>query len=219
MSTFSALLTGVSNNENESSNKNDSPNTPIQISPPTSVESEKSHTDKKITTDMVINGVFLLILAVAGNFIAETLGCRTQKLLTENMMAKHLITFMILNFAIGFTNSDNDIHPFSILTLSAIIYVLFILFTKMNMYFTIAVFGLLFILYNLSSFLSYYKTTTPDNLVLIRSIESSQSILFTMVPLLIVLGSILYYMKQYKDHGKNWSSIKFFFGVNKCSSN
>ena len=28
-----------------------------------------------------ITGIFLLILAVSGNFVAETLGCKSQKLL------------------------------------------------------------------------------------------------------------------------------------------
>ena len=33
----------------------------------------------------LIKGIFLLILAVSGNFVAETLGCKSQKLLTENI--------------------------------------------------------------------------------------------------------------------------------------
>ena len=218
MSTFSALLTGISTNDLDQSPDMDSQNTLSPDSQTRPSESEQLPVDKQINSEMAINGVFLLILAVAGNFIAETLGCKTQKLLTENMMAKHFITFMILYFAIGFTNSENDIHPFSILALSTSIYVLFILFTKMDMNFTIVVFGLLFVLYLLSSFLSYYKNITPDNVVLISTIESSQTILFYVVPLIIILGSSLYFMKQYKDHRNYWSTIKFFFGVNKCSS-
>ena len=59
----------------------------------------------------VIKGIFLLVLAVAGNFVAETLGCKTQKLLSENMYAKHLVILLILYFAIGFTSSDEPQHP------------------------------------------------------------------------------------------------------------
>ena len=35
-----------------------------------------------------IKGIFLLILAVSGNFVAETFGCRTQQFLRENMDCK-----------------------------------------------------------------------------------------------------------------------------------
>ena len=41
--------------------------------------------------ESIIKGIFLLILAVAGNFVAETLGCKTQKLLSNNMLSKHII--------------------------------------------------------------------------------------------------------------------------------
>ncbi len=44
-----------------------------------------------ISDSDTIKGIFLLILGVSGNFVAETLGCKTQKLLSENMFAKHFI--------------------------------------------------------------------------------------------------------------------------------
>ena len=40
-------------------------------------------------------GIFLLILAVVSNFIAETMGCKTQKLLNNNMIAKHFVILFI----------------------------------------------------------------------------------------------------------------------------
>mgnify|MGYP003332446493 CR=1 FL=1 len=50
-----------------------------------------------MNTNQVINlttGLFLLFLAVGGNYMGETLGCQTQKILTENMYVKQL--FIIL---------------------------------------------------------------------------------------------------------------------------
>ena len=37
-----------------------------------------------------IKGLFLLILAIGGGYTAETLGCKTQKLLSNNMYVKHM---------------------------------------------------------------------------------------------------------------------------------
>ena len=37
------------------------------------------------------NAMMLLILAVTGNFVAETLSCKTQYALTNNMYLKHLV--------------------------------------------------------------------------------------------------------------------------------
>jgi len=39
----------------------------------------------------IVVGIFLLILAVSGNFVAETISCQSQKLLYNNMLAKNVI--------------------------------------------------------------------------------------------------------------------------------
>ena len=41
-------------------------------------------------TKKYTKGLFLLILTISGAFIGETLGCKTRKLLTENIYAKYL---------------------------------------------------------------------------------------------------------------------------------
>ena len=91
-----------------------------------------------IKLEDTLKGVFLLVLAVAGNFIAETLGCKTQKLLSENMYSKHFISLFVLYFAIGFVNSDSPQHPITViqtnieLTVVTIIGVIFISYTAYN---------------------------------------------------------------------------------------
>ena len=39
----------------------------------------------------LMQGLFLLILIVSGNYIGNSLQCKTQKFLTENMFIKHLV--------------------------------------------------------------------------------------------------------------------------------
>ena len=57
-----------------------------------------------------IRGVFLLILAIAGGFTAETLGCRSRRLLSNNMIVKHVVSVFILYFSIGIF-SKTQVHP------------------------------------------------------------------------------------------------------------
>lgn len=171
-----------------------------------------------INLNELLKGVFLLVLAVAGNFIAETLGCKTQKLLSENMFAKHFISIFILYFAIGFVNNDKPQHPFIIMILSSIIYSLFLLFTKMDLTFTLIVFLLLGTAYINSTFIHYYKLETTDKIELIEKLEKIQKILYILIIILILIGFSLYFRKQYNDYYKTWSTSKFLFGVNKCKS-
>jgi len=166
----------------------------------------------------VIKGIFLLVLAVAGNFVAETLGCKTQKLLSENMYTKHMVILLILYFAIGFTGGDVPQHPSVVLKMSLGIYVLFLLFTKMDLRFTLIVFGLLAFTYVNSTFINYYKEVTPDEEKTIELLEKIQKVMYVSMTGLIVLGFSLYFRKQYNEYYKTWSTSTFLFGVNKCKS-
>ena len=69
---------------------------------------------------------FFYFLAISGNFLAETLGCQTQELLTNSVIAKQLMTFFIIYFTIDY--SDDTIEDPSIkLTKASLVYI--ILFT------------------------------------------------------------------------------------------
>ena len=165
----------------------------------------------EIFMNNIVKGIFLLLLAVSGNFVAETLGCRTQQMLSNNMFAKHIIIFCLLYFTVGFTSGDkNPRHPSEILKMCGIIYVLFLLFTKMDMTFTTIVFALLAFSYVNHTFISYYEQKSPKDKTLIEYIG---------ILGVILVGFGLYYIKQRNEHYKNWSNISFLFGVNKCDFN
>ena len=173
---------------------------------------------EQISSDGMLKGIFLLILAVSGNFVAETLGCKTRKFLTENMFAKHAVILLILYFSIGFTSGDTPTYPFTNLKAAMYIYILFILFTKMNMMFTTIVFTLLTIAYINYTFINYYETVTPKETVKIEHHRNVQNLLYKIIIGMILVGFVLYYRKQYAAYSKTWSTTNFLFGVNKCKS-
>jgi len=104
----------------------------------------------------LINSVFLLVIGISGNFVAETLGCKTQKILTENMFAKHFVVFCLIYFALNFT-TDKIENPFNTLKFSFLIWIFFVLFTRMKIEFTIIVFVLAAVLYFSVTLVDYYK--------------------------------------------------------------
>ena len=106
------------------------------------------------------NGIFLLLLAVSGNFVAETLGCKTQYALSNNMYLKNLVILFMIYFTINFT-SDDVSHPLHTLQGTVIIWIFFVLFSRMRPMYTLAVIILLLITYILNNFRKYYKATAP----------------------------------------------------------
>ena len=172
---------------------------------------------KEIYNLDIIKGIFLLILAISGNFIAETLSCKTQRLLTNNITAKHIITILIFYFTTGFIQNDaTPLHPYESLKICLITYVLFLLFTKMNLKFTILTFIIIALIYINFTFLDYYRKIESYRVDLISFHRKINSILFMIMYVLIFIGFILNLNKQYHDHKNNFSLMKYLFNVQNC---
>ena len=163
-----------------------------------------------------ILGVFLLLLAVSGNFIAETLGCKIQKLLTNNMYAKNIVIILITYFSLGLSNGEYVISPLENFKNALLIWCAFIIFNKMNLIFTLVAFGLLTIKLVLFNYIEYYnkKGETSKS----EKLKVYYNHLFTFNIGFIIVGFILYFMKQYKEYGKKFNILKFLFGTLKCKS-
>ena len=166
----------------------------------------------------IVKGIFLLILAISGNFVAEVLGCKTQKLLSENMIAKHSIIFMILFFTINFVESGEQKPPFDIFKIALSIHILLLLFTKMNIYFTITCFILLFVIYVSFVYIDYFNQDKKKYKYEIEQIRKIQPMLYTLFIVLLIVGFLSYFRKQYTDHAKSWSTFNFIIGIPKCKS-
>ena len=165
-----------------------------------------------------IKGLFLLILAIGGGYTAETLGCKTQKLLSSNMYVKHMISLFILFFSISIFDTGEVKHPFDIFKSALGIYLLFICFTKMDIRFTIIVFLLMAGNYVLNLYINYLQENKPEEIPQQVLLEKIKVNIYKLIILLIVIGFVMYFKKQYTEHSKNWSTKKFLFGVRKCDS-
>jgi len=166
-----------------------------------------------------IVGIFLLILAVCGNFVAETLSCQFQKLLSTNMMAKNLVIIMIIYFAIGFTSSSSNLNPIEVMGRSLMIWVFFVIFNKMTLGFTLFAFSGLFAILICKNFADYYhKLDKEKNKDLVELLINISDKLFAAVCLIILTGFMFYFSKQYHDYSKNFSYTTFLFGKNVCAS-
>ena len=167
-----------------------------------------------------IKGLFLLILAVSANFVGNLLGCKTQKLLTENMVAKHIVLVLLIYFTVDFTN-DTISHPLETFRSTVKLWIFYLLFTKLDMLFTTMIFFMLFCLYISNNYLEYLDNkivkTEYENKIY-GKLEVLIKILSKLILVLLVIGVLKYYLKQRKDHKKKFKHSKFFFGTTVCDS-
>ena len=146
-----------------------------------------------------ITGVFLLVLAISGGFVAETLSCKVQKLLSENMIVKNVVIILILFFVLGLTG-DNETPPHSVFIDSLIIWVFILIFNKMNVLFTLISFILMAILLVVKNYYDYYKKNNIEiKTYFLHNIFST--ILYANI-VVILIGFAIYFRKQYKEHYK-----------------
>ena len=88
----------------------------------------KKYLDFLIKLSPILKATLLLFISIANNFLAETLGCRTQFYL-ENMYIKHLLILFMIYFTIDFTQGDEVVNPVVNLKRAIIVWVFFHLFT------------------------------------------------------------------------------------------
>ena len=217
-----SLLTPTTNTDDLyasiSSNRIDQPQTEDSASKKTETPSTTSDASSSRRMTMIM-GIFLLILAVSGNFVAETMSCQAQKVLSENMYVKHGVIVLITYFSLGFASSEENISPMELFKQAVSIWAFFLMFNKMEMYFTAMVVAMLAILLICKNYITYYQTQDAEkNKEIIKTLTLTMDYLFTAITLTTIVGFGLYFKKQRSDYFSTFSYSKFLFGTPKCSN-
>ena len=179
----------------------------------------------------IMKSVFLLILIMAGSFISDIFGCQSKKILEQNMYVKHIIFIFLIYFTIDFT-SGTYLSPFKIVTYTIQLWIFYLMIIRMNIYFTVVVASLLFLLYVTDEYFEYIVKVETEELIkdtdqdktdeIINSFRSKHSYLKEFVDkleylilIITIVGFVSYYLKQKKEK-KNFSTLNFIFGNLTC---
>lgn len=166
----------------------------------------------------IIFAIFLLTLAVSGNFIAESVSCNMRKLLAENIYAKNLIILLIIYFSTVLI-SEKTITPTEHYKTTFGIWAMFMLFNKMNVHFTILTFIILFSALVCKNWSDYYTAVDKKKYkTQIDKLNNDFKYLLITSGIIVIIGFLFYFKKQYNDHNKNFNILTFIFGRTKCAS-
>lgn len=186
----------------------------------TNSEQEKINIDEKHqehtilnqrTQDLLIKGIFLMFLSVIGNFLDTMLPCQTRKIIKQQSLLRHVLAFITIYFVIDYT-STKIVNPLNHFKNSIFIYILFILFTKSVLFFSIISIVLLSINYVIGNYIEYnnYKHEPVEHLV------KTENVINIVIILNIVIGVVHYIYKQLKEQ-KEFNSYKFIIGNVDCN--
>lgn len=157
-----------------------------------------------------IIAIFVLLITLSASFITETFNCQVRKIFKSNMFLKQLAIFMLI-FITADVFNDELISPFEQFISSFKLWILFLLISKMDIYFTFLIFIIFIIIYVLNQYNDYYK---PDN----NNIEIIINRLVNITIIIILIGFTQYYLKQKNFYKKRFKFYYFIFGKEKCKN-
>ena len=154
-------------------------------------------------------GIITLIIIISSNKLSYILGCNINKIF-ENVYFTEFFTIVLIYYSIKiFGDKNTKSH----LSKSIILYVLLKFFTKMNRTYTVI--SLIIIGFILIENMFKDKNELMDNQ------DNSDNFLLEdkekILVLIIVIGFIYNISIKYKQFGKNFNILEFFFS-NKCNN-
>lgn len=158
-----------------------------------------------------IRAVFLLFIAISANFLGNTLNCGLQFDLTTTPLLRNLFLYILIVFTIDFT-SKSAMNVEEIITRSLIIYIFYIMLSKQD-YMTMYIVIILLI----ATYLCYLQTNyLKENSQETKFFDDLSSLLMFGIGAVTVIGFIMYFNRQYKEHKDDFDMMKFIFGTNQC---
>jgi len=171
--------------------------------------------------------IFIFMLIISGNFLAELFPCRIQKMLKENIYVKHLVGFLTL-FFFGVLTIPDLANIGGIIN-SFLLYFIFVITANVDYKIWITLFVLYAIMYLLHLIKQDYNKikdgtkkmntnneVTIFNKINIEQINKIQTIVITLISILTIVGFIIYMGEKKLEYGNKFKYSIFFTGKTNC---
>jgi hypothetical protein len=169
--------------------------------------------------ELPLFSIFILILIVSANFIGSIFPCRVQKLLSENVIMKHILGFFTMIFFVMISAPIIQKNMFDTIKNSFLMYIFFILLTKTAKYIFLVCFALLCISYLLVLYDKQIDETDdhPDKKQRDKNmIQQFLTILYSIIIAVTLFGVIIYMGEKKIEYRKKFNYFNFFFGEPTC---
>ena len=173
-----------------------------------------------------ISFLFVAFLIIAGGYANQIFSCSTQRYLQNNIYGKHIIGFGLIFMFImleGGWNFDNEDpvdwsngNCFDSLIYAGILYFIFLLSSKMKIYWNITFFSLLFILYIANTQRLYYYNRQQIDEKTNEHVLNGEKVILYSLPVVLFVGLLQYYLYKKDQLGKDFQLYLFFLGNAKC---
>ncbi len=183
--------------------------------------------------------IFIFILIISANFLAQLFPCRFQKALNENMYIKHIFGLLTMNFFVTLTLPEFESSLYETFKSSLALYLLFVVITNVDtiiFYIVVFLLGVSYLIYLNKNVIqkkidTITELTNTDNNgrnvnismetdpILNNQLNYYHNVshylnIISMV--LIGFGFIVYLGKKKYEYKKDFKYIEFLFGHPTC---
>ena len=170
---------------------------------------------ENINIDM--KNLLILYLIISSNFLAQTFGCTTRYVATKNMYVKHILGFFTLLYFVNSVNTDKTMDEFLFFKnffKTFLLYVVFILTTRMNNKVFVILMGLLMINFILSQYVN--TLDTKHFAAKLKTYDTISKVISKIAIVFLVIGVLLYLNEKHMK-GK-FSYSRFLIGKTTCNN-
>jgi hypothetical protein len=167
--------------------------------------------------DLIFSGrnVFILFLILAGGFLQPLFPCNTTKLFTESKLLRHLVGFFTLIFFVVVSDTELDEYmPLgTILTTSAVIYLWYLLASKMTANWWLVLIVLLGSLYVINLYEERQKQEDP---IIAGHLATAKKVILGASLFITAIGFLIYLGEKKLDYRGKFNYSDFFLSTPAC---
>ena len=169
---------------------------------------------ENVNIDM--KNLLILYLIISSNFLAQTFGCKTRDVATKNMYVKHILGFFTLLYFVNSVDTYKTTDEFLFFKnffKTIMLYVVFILTTRMDNKVFVILIGLLMINFILSQYVN--TLDTKHFAAKLQTYDTISKVISKLAIVFLVIGVILY-LNEKHIKGK-FSFSRFLIGKTTCN--
>lgn len=178
--------------------------------------------------DVSFYPIFLLIMIISSNFLAEIFPCRFQSLLSSNNYIKHVFGYLTLVFFVSLNIEDLNTSVQELFKNSLFLYLGFMMLMKTNKYIFLLILVLLCLLYinylnkTLKKNNTDDKDGDKDNVNVTNKwftlIEKNDATIKNVIVGLLVFGFVVYLGEKKYEYKGDFSLMTFLLGKPTCKN-
>lgn len=181
---------------------------------------------KDTIIDTNLFSIFVFILIISANFLAEIFPCTLQYVLRNNMIIKHIFGFFTMIFFVVLSHKNKNKNIYDIIKNSLGLYLFFIIISRCEIH----IFYIILIFLGITYIINILKQDTmnqkinkkgdkkraDENNKKIAIYDNITFILYILIILSTFIGVLIYMGEKKIEYKKKFNYFTFFIGKHKC---